>query len=246
MIAPRGVRLGFISTNKRAGSHYERYRSLLPPAIEVSYATVGLWSTSLRELKGTEAEHIERTVALQSENGWDGIGLLGAPMQTQNPQFLGELRKRISIPIVSAMEAGCYALRALEITNVLILTPFDDELNRPIVEFIRSFGIDARAPVGFEDVGVPAGMGPEQVLDVARSAFAECPESQAVYFQGARLDPLGIMDDLELDLGIPVISSNAAMTWYLCSVLGHRHSVHGAGTILREWPAFGRRGSDGW
>jgi maleate cis-trans isomerase len=58
----------------------------------------------------------------------------------------------------------------------------------------------------------------------------------AVYFQGAVLDPLEIMDQLESEFACPVVASNPAMLWFILSELGHTYHIEGCGRLLREWP----------
>jgi maleate cis-trans isomerase len=59
----------------------------------------------------------------------------------------------------------------------------------------------------------------------------------AIYFQGAVLDPLKVIETLEQDTELPVVASNPAMLWFILSQLGRRYSIDGHGKLLRQWPA---------
>ena len=65
------------------------------------------------------------------------------------------------------------------------------------------------------------------------------PAADAVYFQGATMDPLSIIERLEEELDVPVIASNPAMIWNMLSVLGLKYSVKGYGKLLAAWPLCG-------
>ena len=75
------------------------------------------------------------------------------------------------------------------------------------------------------------------LLDVSPVTFAAYP-AEAIYFQGATMDPLPIIQKIENRLGIPVVTSNTAMLWHLLSKLQLKHAISGYGKVLREWPAL--------
>jgi len=61
--------------------------------------------------------------------------------------------------------------------------------------------------------------------------------ADAIYFQGATMDPLPIIQRVEDALNIPVIASNPAMIWNMLSMLGVKDSVKNYGRLLSTWPA---------
>ena len=50
------------------------------------------------------------------------------------------------------------------------------------------------------------------------------------------MDPLSILQELEDDLGVPVIASNPTMLWRVSTQVGLKFSIPGKGALLREWP----------
>ena len=238
------VSLGFLSANYRHGSHHDDFLRLIPADVDMEIIPLGLWSDSLYDLKGKTEEHIETTTALAREKGWDGIALMGAPMQVQNPEHIQQLRAVLSIPVTTALDSGVAAVKAFGARRILLLTPFDDGLNALLEQFIRAEGLDVTAPVTNradtrrEDVSATERKSPEEVYQLAVDAFANAPDVDAIYFQGAPLNPLHVLERLESDLGVPVVASNPAMFWHIASVLGHRFSVSGGGRLLGEWPSL--------
>ena len=239
------VRLGFLSANSRShGTHYDDFLRLLPDEADVQILPLGLWRQSLYDLEGMAAEHTERTTALVAEHGWDGIALMGAPMQVQNPGHVEHLRSLLNIPATTALESGAAAVKAFGAQRILLLTPFDDGLNGMLREFLTAAGLDVvvpqtnRADTSREDVNSTERKSADEVYRIAADAFAAAPDVDAVYFQGAPLNPLHCLERLEADLGVPVVASNPAMFWHIASLLGHRlpSSVDGCGSLLREWP----------
>lgn len=239
------ARFGFLSANYRRGPHYDDFLRLLPDEADVEILPLGLWRESLYDLKGKAQEHIERTTALAAEHRWDAIALMGAPMQVQNPEHISALRAALSVPATTALEAGAAAVKAFGASRPLLLTPFDDGLNAMLKEFLAAEGLDAAVPAANradtrrEDVDSTERLSADDVRRMAMDAFAAAPDVDAVYFQGAPLNPLRTLERLESDLGVPVVASNPAMFWRAASLIGARlpSNVPGCGKLLREWPA---------
>jgi maleate isomerase len=98
-------------------------------------------------------------------------------------------------------------------------------------------GIDAiLPPTAFSAIDRAAEQTPEQVYALAKNELEKAPNAQAIYFQGAPLDPLQVIERIETDLGVPVVASNPTMLWHICTKVGLRFSVPGHGRLLREWP----------
>ena len=86
--------------------------------------------------------------------------------------------------------------------------------------------------------GTSLNLSPDQLFDLVKETFTKNP-AQAIYFQGATMDPLPIIQRIEDALAVPVITSNSAMIWNLLSKLGLKYSVKDHGKLLKEWPACG-------
>ena len=72
---------------------------------------------------------------------------------------------------------------------------------------------------------------------MTHKALAEFPGIDAIYFQGALLDPIPLLDKLEGELSLPIVASNPAMLWLVLSKLGRRYQIRGYGKLLASWPA---------
>jgi maleate cis-trans isomerase len=73
---------------------------------------------------------------------------------------------------------------------------------------------------------------------MTRLALAEYPDVDAIYFQGALLDPIPILQKMEAELKLPIIASNPAMLWVLLSKLGLKYQMAGYGKLLSRWPSL--------
>ena len=71
---------------------------------------------------------------------------------------------------------------------------------------------------------------------MTRSALGQFPHVDAIYFQGALLDPIPLLDKLEADFEMPIVASNPAMLWLVLSKLGCKPEISGYGKLLSFWP----------
>jgi maleate cis-trans isomerase len=73
---------------------------------------------------------------------------------------------------------------------------------------------------------------------MTRTTFMTQPGADAIYFQGALLDPIKVLDKMEAELHVPIVASNPAMLWFVLSKLDLRYRIAGFGKLLASWPAL--------
>jgi maleate cis-trans isomerase len=160
----------------------------------------------------------------------------GAPTEVLNPGLFENVCAHLSIPFTTALHACVSGLRACSAKRVLLLTPFDRPMNEMICVYLKERGISARAPHPFDNLALPKSMDPDQVFELTRQKLDPVDPVDAVYFQGAVLDPIKILQRIETELGTTAVASNPAMLWHLLSILRLPHPIAGYGRLLREWP----------
>jgi maleate cis-trans isomerase len=79
-------------------------------------------------------------------------------------------------------------------------------------------------------------MTPEEVFELTAKNLSAVGPVDAIYFQGAVLDPIKCLERIESEFKKTVIASNPAMLWYVLSRLGMKYSVNSYGRLLRDWP----------
>ncbi|MFQ5684658.1 MAG: hypothetical protein ACE5HC_15475 [Candidatus Binatia bacterium] len=229
--------LGFISPRYSSSPHYAGFKALLPKDVQLDFAGLELAGGSLQELQNKKDIILSRTQELAQKRKWHGLIVSGAPTEVYNPGLMAGLRSSLNVPVTTAMKASIAALGAYGAKRVLLLTPFDEPLNKLIRDHLGHEGVEAHSPVDtLKHYTDALKLKPEEVYTLTKKAFSEAPNPEAIYFQGAVLDPLQIMDRLESDFSTTVVASNPAMLWYIVSRLGGRYQIPGYGKLLREWP----------
>jgi maleate isomerase len=232
--------VGVIKPTMRPGS-LEEFIRMMPEG-------VGIIPTFLNIREGTTSEFesvmtaVEERVTELAKLGVDLIHPEGAPpFMLQG--FDGEraLTNRWEadhgVPIVTAGQTQVEALRALNVERFVGVTYFIGELNDTFSRYFRGAGFDVLAMEGiavpFEDVGRLAST---EVYALARRAFLQHPEAQAIYMLGSGWRVLDIIEPLEQDLGVPVVHAVPARVWAVQRRLHLRQPLTGFGQLLEKMP----------
>ena len=232
------ARIGFVSGGASSMPHYNSFLPIVPKEIELDFQGMELYGKSLYEISDKKEIILARVKQFIAERNWDGLILTAAPTEVLNPGLYDDLKAALTIPFTTALHACVAALRAYSAPRVLLLTPFDARLNDLIVAHLAKAGVTALSPNSFDELGVPKRMTPDEVFDLTKKKLAAVGKVDAIYFQGAVLDPIKCLERIETELKATVVASNPAMLLYVVSKLGMKYPLTGYGRLLREWPAI--------
>jgi hypothetical protein len=232
------AKIGFVSGGSSNMPHYNSFLPIVPKEIEIDFQGLSLYGKSLYEIADKKDVILGRIKQFIAERHWDGLILTAAPTEVLNPGLVDDLKAAVSIPFTTALNACVAALRVYSAPKVLLLTPFDVRLNDLIVAHLAKAGVTAISPNSFAELAVPKRMTPDEVFDLTKKNLAVAGKVDAIYFQGAVLDPIKCLERIESELNATVIASNPAMFWYVLSQLGIKYPVSGFGKLLRDWPGM--------
>ena len=138
------------------------------------------------------------------------------------------------IPATTTSTSVIDALQCMGIKKVSIAMPYLEEVARVAVKFVEDNGIlvqDAKwlDMGGFEIHRVTK----ETLLQLAKAV--DTPESEALFISCTSLHTFELIDNLETDLGKPVITSNQATIWNMLRLAGIRENITGFGQLLSHF-----------
>jgi maleate isomerase len=146
-------------------------------------------------------------------------------------------RRTRGIPVAICSTSAVLGLRALGARRVALIDPpwFAPELT--------ALGVDYFRAQGFEIVHAqPAGLPSEQLAVNPGQLFVWVREhvpavADAVYIGGNGFRAVGVIQALEEDLRIPVLTANQVLLWHLLRLAGTRVPVTGYGRLFdRDLP----------
>lgn len=232
------ARIGFVSGGSSSMPHYNSFLPIVPKEIEIDFQGLELYGRSLYEIADKRDLIVQRVKDFVMQRGWSGVILTAAPTEVLNPGLYDALKGALSVPFTTALNACVAALRVYSASRVLLLTPFDARLNALIVEHLARAGVTALAPHSFAELAVPKRMTPDEVFELTKTNLVAAGKVEAIYFQGAVLDPIKCLERIESELKSTVVASNPAMLWYVLSKLGLKYPMSGYGRLLHEWPTL--------
>ncbi|MGH7809274.1 MAG: hypothetical protein ACREP5_03250, partial [Candidatus Binatia bacterium] len=184
------AKIGFVSGGASSMPHYNSFLPIVPKEIELDFQGMELYGKSLYEIGDKKEIILARVKQFIAERKWDALILTAAPTEVLNPGLYNDLKAALTIPFTTALHACVAALRVHSAPKVLLLTPFDARLNDLIVAHLAKAGVTALSPNSFDELGVPKRMTPDEVFDLTKKSLASVGKVDAIYFQGAVLDPI--------------------------------------------------------
>lgn len=237
MESARAACIGILSPATPNRPHFKSLDSILPPQVSIVHEGLGLLGDSYQDLAGKEDVIVSRARELVKKHPVEGLMLTGGFVTLFNPGIESKAAGAVGLPVVSAISSAVDALKVFRAKSVLLMTPFDRASNESIKSYVDKLGFTLHLGPSFDNriPGSLLNLSSDQLFDLVVDTFRKNP-SQAIYFQGATMDPLPIIQRIEDALLVPVITSNSAMLWNLLSKLGLKYSVKGYGRLLLDWP----------
>lgn len=230
---------GMIMPTMRPGAPEEVIR-LLPEGLGMLVLYLDIRRGEVDEFNES-LPHFERDSARLAEAGCQVIHPAGAP-PFMLLGFEGERRQiakwedKYNTQFFTAGSNHIAAFAALGVKRV-IGASYSEIQNKIVVDYLQEAGIDVLA---MEPLETPF----QQVQNIAPTAvyahikrlYSQNPGAQAIYIQGAGWRTLGIIEDLERDLGLPVVHAVASKAWEFQKRLKVRAPRDGFGVLLRDLP----------
>jgi len=239
MATSQKIHIGILSPATADRPHFKSLEQMLPPEVTIINEGLGLLQDSYHDLEGKTDEIAARAVDFVRRNQVQGLIVTGGFVTLFNPGLEAKVAEAVQIPVTSAVSSVTVALRALSVTRVMLVTPFTANMNAHIEKHLTNLGFTVFSGPPYDKTRKPGAgveISPDELFRRVETSYRQNPTTQAIYFQGATLDPLSIIQRLEDNLGVPVISSNTAMIWNILSKLGSRFSIKGYGKLLSSWP----------
>ncbi len=233
------AKIGFIGSSAPSSPHHESFKAFIPKEIDITFVQEQGAGGSLYDARGKVDSLVGQTVELVEKHRWDGVIISGGPREALNPGLWGRLSSALKVPVATALSSSVAALKVFSVRRVLLMTPVDDKLKEMYRDFLAEFGIEASYPPQTLRAHTDAQkLTPGDVESMTRTTFMTQPGADAIYFQGALLDPIKVLDRMEAELNVPIVASNPAMLWFILSKLGLSYRIAGYGKLLASWPAL--------
>ena len=152
-----------------------------------------------------------------------GAGRVTAAIQSEHP----------GVPCTDPITAAVAALGALDARRVAVVTPYTAEVTAPIARSFADAGHSVTALGSFLESNdfTVARISPQSIADGVRTV-ARGADCDAVFVSCTSLRLLASVEDLESEVGVPVVSSNMALFWHLLRLAGVADEIDGLGRLF--------------
>ena len=133
-----------------------------------------------------------------------------------------------STPITGAAEA----FHRLSVSKIAIVTPYTDDINATISDYLTKEGFEITGMTGFgltidrDIASIPA----EDIATAAAEILTD--DTEALFVSCTALVIADNIDDLEQRFGLPVVTSNQAMLWQSLRMAGYKKPISGFGQLM--------------
>lgn len=229
-------RIGLFVPSSNTTIEPEFYR-VLP-----SHVTLHAARLYLTQIATDSIENVVRDIEIQARNLASAdvdVIVLGATA----PSFLKglgydlEVTRRIELasgkPATTASTALVKALEELGVSRVALGAAYDDRVNGIAKDFLEANGVEVinAKGLGLVDNLVVGRLDDSSARDLAREI--DSPEAQAIVLACTNWKTMGVLEQLEQELGKPVISTTQVSIWAALRMIGETEPIQGYGKLLR-------------
>jgi maleate isomerase len=202
----------------------------------VHTARMRLQKITVDDLEKMEEQMLEAAVRLaDAEVNVIGYGCTSGSL-FKGKNFDNEIERKIKektgISAVATAKAVIEALNGLQIYRICVATPYIEGINELVKRYlvqnkkdvlrIKGLGIEQNTEVGSQE--------PDVAYALAKRAFV--PEAQGIFISCTNFRTIEVIEQLEEELRVPVVSSNTATLWAMMKKAGIKKRLEGYGELL--------------
>ncbi|WP_101066225.1 maleate cis-trans isomerase family protein [Roseovarius salinarum] len=209
-----------------AGGDVNLLHARIPMQADVTPRTLETMAASMTETAGRLPAGLD-AVAYGCTSGATviGPGRVAALVQAAQP----------GVPVTDPMSAVLAALDTLGARRIALVTPYLPEVSAPMRDHMGRHGVSFASEISF-------GQGDDWTVtriaeDSSRAAMLEAGRAagvEAVFASCTNLRSFGVIEAVEAELGVPVVTSNQALMWHLLRLAGVPAAGWGPGRLFAE------------
>lgn len=213
---------------------------LLPDGVDLFVVTLGTQRLTPEEFDRVFTLYMDAAKQLAAAEV-DFITMGGSPILTykgieSTRELLKQIEESTGIKATTDLTAAMDAMNRLSAKNIVLATPYENTRNEERKRLLESCGFNVLAMkgLGIQRTADFRKLPSHASYQVARDAFREAPEADAIYIPCGGWEVVGNIDAIERDLGKPVVSCIQARLWVALSTLHIGLPIKGYGKLLGE------------
>jgi len=230
------ARLGMIMPSGNQAAE-PQFQAMLPAGVSLHTTRLKLTGSSEADLLAM-TERVEDAAELIADSRPNLVLFHCTAVSTFSAELeasiLARVRKASGLRATATSEAITAALRALGAKKIVMLSPYEDAINRREEAFFRAAGFDIIGNAGLAkpDANAMMAVTPEEWRAFGLANRDE--RADAYLLSCTTVRSTDVAEELEGLLGRPVVTSNTAAVWHCLRTLGVADAVPGFGRLLSQ------------
>ncbi|MCS7129262.1 MAG: aspartate/glutamate racemase family protein [Candidatus Caldarchaeum sp.] len=229
-------KLGVIIPSANSAVEFE-FPQVVPNVYSLHFARIRLTADTRKQILGL-AEHVPDATQLLVDAGVDvvafactsGSFMKGADYDKKIIKLIKRRGRRLKATTTST--AVLKALKKLNIKKLSVATPYPDWINRRLQTFVESHGVKV---ISIRGIGVTrdvAAVPDTKIHQLVEKTYS--PEADGIFISCTDLITLHMINRLEREFRVPVVTSNQATLWDMLNLAGFRGRIKGYGVLLEK------------
>lgn len=230
----RRLRLGILVPSGNVVAE-PQINAMLPPGVAAYYTRLRLTGSSDAELDAMLAG-LDSATEMLADARPDRLVFHCTAVTTASPgtgtEITEQMHKATGIPAIATSHALEAAFAALGLRKLVLLSPYLPAVHTREIEYLRAIGLEV---VADDSLGIDTNTEMARVMTEQLYEFAvrnRSTEAEGYFLSCTALRSAEIIEELEAELGKPVVTSNQAMVWHALRTGGVADPVPGYGRLL--------------
>ena len=231
------ARIGYISPSVFELNAYDFYR-IVPEGvglIGVACMVEG-WKEDAYKRALAQVEACAREL---SRRFCDFIIHGGAPLVVSQgkgfeAQLVEKLQAITGVPCTTSIVAAMDSFRDLSASRLAVVDPYPPDLNEKMVRYLKEWGFEVASLVSLGTTfteSSAASVG--DIYRAAKRAVREAGKAEAIFIPCANFPVVDVVEQIETDLGLPVIANITSQLYVAFKAIGMREKIKGYGKLLQ-------------
>ena len=224
-------------------NHAYEFYQLVPSGVMLVMVPLGLQQFTAQDVERV-FEPIDERLDMLMERGIDIVLQAGVPLPIligaeALERLLDHIKQKTGLPATSTVLSVVAAAKRLGLKKIAAANKWNDGMNQSLVGFFARDGIEmvgsnTQSMVPSEFVTMKSADSIQLAYDLGRGALERYPEAEGVYIGGGSWMTLPVIEQLEAELGKPVITNQVASVWQLLTLLDLWKPIRGHGRLLES------------
>jgi len=125
------------------------------------------------------------------------------------------------------------ALKTLDLKKIIVATPYVEWIHEKEIDFFEKNGFNVLKIKGLGLLKNQGDYPPEKIYRMIKGMYTEAADG--VFISCTDFRGMDVIDLLETDLNVPVVTSNQATLWEMLRLVGIREKIEHYGKLLKEF-----------